>query len=103
MNLWIWANRGGWLNIKLRIFALIDKRLRIFSKQYHNQNQKVYIIQCEDFKDCINIKNKTYYICLGEVTNATNAQDGQKMYLYSNGKDFYVREQEEFNGKFELS
>lgn len=87
--------------IKLRAFALLDKRLRIFTKQHHKESEKVYIIQCEDFKDCINIKNQTDYICLGEVTNATNAQDGQKMFLYSNGKDFYVREQEEFKIKFE--
>ena len=88
--------------IKLRTFALLDKRLRIFSKQFHRQDEKVYIIQCENFNDCINIKNQTNYICLGEVINATNSQDGQKMFLYSNGTDFYVREQEEFKTKFKF-
>lgn len=90
------------IKIKLRTYALLNTALRIFNKNYHNKDQKVYVIQCENFKEYINIKNKSNYIYLGEVTNATNAQDGQKMFLYSNGKSFYVREQEEFKSKFQL-
>lgn len=49
----------------------------------------------------VNIKNKKIYEVYGEVTNATNANDGQKMILYTDGYgNFYVREVKEFGEKF---
>jgi len=61
---------------------------------------EIYTIECIEANACVNNKNKTQYIRLGEVINATNEQDGQKMYLYTNGVDFFVRELEEFGIKF---
>ncbi len=51
---------------------------------------------------CLNKKHGELYTALGEVTNATNAQDGQVMVLYINYKgQLFVREKEEFDEKFE--
>jgi len=51
-----------------------------------------------------NKKNGNIYIVEKIVCNATNAQNGQKMYLYYGENDpnnFYVRSVEEFLEKFE--
>ena len=51
-----------------------------------------------------NNKTGNLYRVIGTVTNTTNAQDGQIMYLYksvNNGMSF-VREVEEFKNKFTL-
>ena len=50
-----------------------------------------------------NKKNKKLYLKLCNVINVTNKNDGQKMYLYINLKQFkfFVRECSEFNEKFE--
>lgn len=53
-------------------------------------------------KTFIHKKTGDRYFVAGEATNATNAQDGQVMVVYSNaeGKTF-VREKSEFYEKFE--
>jgi len=49
-----------------------------------------------------NIKTSHVYLFLGEVINATNKNDGQKMILYDDRKGtYYVRETKEFYEKFE--
>jgi hypothetical protein len=49
-----------------------------------------------------NIKNGTIYeIVQTEIINCTNAQDGQKMILYTNGELTFCREEQEFYKKFE--
>ena len=52
----------------------------------------------------LNNKNGSTYIVLDDnVTNKTNAQDGQRMYLYCeqyNSKVLFIRSEEEFNEKF---
>ncbi len=49
-----------------------------------------------------NIKNGNHYTLLSEdITNATNDRDGQKMTLYTKGGKLYVRENKEFQSKFE--
>ena len=89
--------------MKLRRMAKVDNKLRIFSKQYHNDSQKVLVIESEiEDNEYIHIKTDNEYFLIGEVINATNDNDGQKMFLYSDGKKFYVREQAEFGRKFKL-
>lgn len=90
-------------NIKLRKMSVVGNALRIFNKSYHREEQKTYVIQCNNFEECKNNKNQNDYILLGRVINATNNMDGQTMYLYSDGKSFYVREQKEFWNKFTIS
>lgn len=52
-------------------------------------------------KEYRNLKNGKTYILLCEVTNATNAQDGEVMCLYTNEENkLFVREKEEFHKKF---
>lgn len=41
-----------------------------------------------------------YYVRSLEVTNATNAQDGQAMVLYQREGELYVRENQEFMERF---
>jgi len=50
-----------------------------------------------------NKKNGSIYTALNyEIINATNAQDGEKMVLYTDNKGgLYVREYREFMMKFE--
>lgn len=49
-----------------------------------------------------NLKKGTVYEVLKTgVINCTNAQDGQKMVLYSNGELVFCREENEFYQKFE--
>lgn len=50
----------------------------------------------------VNNKKQTIYKALGYVTDATNANDGDKMVLYTdiNGTAIYVRESKEFFNKF---
>jgi len=50
-----------------------------------------------------NKKNGNLYFALGNVTNATNAQDDQEMILYRPVKSerLFCREREEFSQKFE--
>ena len=43
-----------------------------------------------------------YRACEYMATNATNANDGQLMMVYTNGDKIFVREAEEFLKKFEL-
>ena len=48
-----------------------------------------------------NLKTGHIYWYLGEVINATNDNDGQKMILYNDREgNYYVRDIEEFNKKF---
>ena len=51
----------------------------------------------------INKKNKKRYELIKPITNTTNAQDGQLMFLYEdeNGESF-VREINEFQDKFDI-
>lgn len=50
-----------------------------------------------------NKKNGKIYILIAEAINCTNAQDGQKMYIYKQDDCplTFVRSQEEFHEKFE--
>lgn len=49
-----------------------------------------------------NIKTgRVYYVIDDNVTNATNKDDGTRMVLYARDGNWYVREYEEFNLKFE--
>ncbi len=49
-----------------------------------------------------NLKKSTVYKVLQTgVINCTNAQDGQKMVLYTNGELTFCREENEFYTKFE--
>lgn len=49
-----------------------------------------------------NLKKGTIYEVLQtNVINCTNAQDGQKMVLYTNGELTFYREEGEFYQKFE--
>ena len=51
-----------------------------------------------------NKKNEKVYRIIGRVINATNAQDGQVMFLYEqteNRGKLFVREEKEFFEKFE--
>lgn len=50
-----------------------------------------------------NKKNGKIYTVIGEALNCTNAQDGQKMYIYTvEDSDLtFVRSIDEFNEKFE--
>jgi len=53
------------------------------------------------FKYRHNKTGRIYHVIPGDVFNATNAQDGQKMVLYRNDVgNMYVRERAEFNEKF---
>lgn len=46
--------------------------------------------------------NKIYRVFDIDIINATNANDGQEMFLYQNNNgDMFVRELEEFCSKFE--
>jgi len=45
---------------------------------------------------------KIYEVYHKEVINCTNSNDNQKLVLYTNGKDIFVRDLEEFCNKFEL-
>lgn len=47
-----------------------------------------------------NDKTKMVYKVVEEVVNATNAQDGQKMVLYTRHGEYFVRETKEFHEKF---
>lgn len=49
----------------------------------------------------VNKKKGTFYRVIGEAINCTNAQDGQEMIIYTDGKLTFVREKAEFNIKFE--
>ena len=86
--------------MKLGVFAKWNKKLRIFNKKYHYEEDKIYVVQCEDWQECWNKKKNTKYTYLGKVINCTNKQDGQEMCFYSDGVNFFVREKEEFNDKF---
>lgn len=53
-----------------------------------------------------NKKTGNVYVVLGQVTNATNAQDGQEMVLYARDEGWarsqkFVRDINEFTEKFE--
>ncbi len=49
-----------------------------------------------------NIKKGTVYeVIQTGIINCTNAQDGEKMVLYSNGELTFCREENEFYKKFE--
>ena len=48
-----------------------------------------------------NKKKQTLYQVVGSCINCTNAQDGQNMILYTDGKMMFVREEKEFYEKFE--
>jgi len=49
-----------------------------------------------------NIKTgRVYYVIDDNVVNATNRDDGKRMVLYARDKQWFVREYEEFNQKFE--
>ena len=43
-----------------------------------------------------------YKVLYEEAINCTNAQDGQIMVIYTNGKEVFVREQKEFQEKFDV-
>jgi hypothetical protein len=49
-----------------------------------------------------NKKNGNYYRVIGEVTNATNKQNGEIMIYYTDEVQSFVREKIEFYEKFEV-
>lgn len=49
---------------------------------------------------CKHNKTGNLYIKLGEVINATNAQEGQQMVIYTRNDETFVRELREFEAKF---
>jgi hypothetical protein len=75
---------------------------QIESNHCHNNNYtKVKVLVFNKFKAMLNIKKQTQYTLLStEIINGTNAQDGQKMALYTDGEKLFVREVEEFEFKF---
>lgn len=87
--------------MKLRVMAKQGITLRTFNKLHHEESWKVRVI-ISDVQEAeyINIKNGNKYTLIGEVINATNANNGDVMFLYSDGKNFYVRNKDEFNEKF---
>ena len=57
----------------------------------------------DKWKNVINKKNGNHYTLLtDEVVNATNKDDGAKMSLYIRNGVLYVRENVEFDSKFEV-
>ena len=48
-----------------------------------------------------NKKKGTIYYVTGSCINCTNAQDGQRMILYTDGENNFCREEKEFDEKFE--
>jgi len=50
-----------------------------------------------------NKKTGKEYNRVGNVLNATNANDGEVMVLYERKGNFYVREVDEFYEKFEIT
>ena len=49
-----------------------------------------------------NKKKGTIYYVTGRCINCTNAQDGQRMILYTDGENNFCREEKEFYEKFEI-
>ena len=49
-----------------------------------------------------NKKKGTIYYVTGGCINCTNAQDGQRMILYTDGENNFCREEKEFYEKFEI-
>ena len=49
-----------------------------------------------------NKKKGTIYYVTGSCINCTNAQDGQRMILYTDGENNFCREEKEFYEKFEI-
>jgi hypothetical protein len=55
----------------------------------------------KDLKPVLHIKTGNIYTrCLETIINATNKDVNIRMVLYTNGKEFFVREEKEFNIKF---
>jgi len=86
--------------MKVRKMNKSGTKLRNFRKNAHNLEDIVMILESEKNCECINIKHNTEYYIIGEIINATNDSNGQKMILYTDGKGVYAREVEEFNEKF---
>lgn len=81
---------------------LREDRGQVESNSYNLRScKRIVVILFDKFKNMVNIKSSTPYTLLtDEVINATNAQDGQKMVLYTDDKNLYVREVGEFDAKF---
>jgi len=72
------------------------------SQQVKERYVAIKVLVFNKFKYFLNIKNKTKYTLLSdEVIDCTNSRDGLKLSLYTDGKKLYVRENDEFNLKFE--
>jgi len=58
-------------------------------------------IVMKDSNPVLHIKTGNIYTrCLETIINATNKDVNIRMVLYTNGKEFFVREEKEFNIKF---
>lgn len=63
--------------------------------------KEVMVATFDSFISRINKKhNKEYIVLSDEIINATNYADNKKMVLYTNGKELFVRDAEEFEEKF---
>lgn len=69
---------------------LVRNCAKLFNEHYNADVQ-----MCEHIKT-----GNLYFILYRDVINATNERDGQKMILYSDGANIYVREKAEFYDKF---
>lgn len=69
---------------------------------YSNSFKEVMVVTFEKFINRINKKhNREYTVLSDEIINATNYANNKKMVLYTNGKELFVRDAEEFEEKFE--
>lgn len=68
----------------------VCKHAELYEKHF-----KVHVVLYEHMKT-----GNIYFTLDHDVINATNERDGQKMILYSDGANIYVREKAEFYDKF---
>jgi len=65
--------------------------------------QKLLNNKIKGYEKVINIKNNKEYILFDDIViNASDDNENQEMYLYSDNGKFYVEEKNEFNNKFKI-
>ena len=77
------------------------RKLRTFNKKFHAESDIIYILESDKNSDIIHKKTGNIYHIIGKIINATNNRDGEEMILYTDGKNVYSREINEFYEKFE--
>ena len=64
--------------------------------------KEVMVVTFGNFINRVNKKhNREYTVLSDEIINATNYANNKKMVLYTNGKELFVRDADEFEEKFE--